>query len=114
MMPDVNEQGAPATTAGPMRPDVPDDFEWVERPWGTTLVCRPLHGFHHGWTTRVLEIPRGPDVSGRGWQQLADAAGVDLGAVVRLRQVHGARVVHATGPLGSVEEEIGRASCRER
>jgi YfiH family protein len=100
----VSEQRAPATTASPSLPDVPGDFDWIQRLWGTTLVCRRLHSFHHGWTTRQVEIPPGSAASGHAWQQLAEAAGVDLGAVIRLRQVHGARVVHATGTLGPVEE----------
>jgi polyphenol oxidase len=101
MMADVNGPGATAATSGPKLPRVPAAFEWVVRPWGPTLVCRGLHLFHHGWTTRSLEVERG---SKREWEELAAAANVELEAVIRLRQAHGAGVIHATGALQTSRE----------
>ena len=102
-MADVNHQPVPRQAAEPL-PTIPDAFEWVERSWGPTLVCRRLRTFHHGWTTRLTAMTASGDKGAPGWPLLAEAAGVELDAVIRLRQVHGARVVHATGPLESMQE----------
>jgi polyphenol oxidase len=104
MMPDVGRSGATAATRGTTPPPVPGDFEWVDRSWGPTLVSQRLRSFDHGWTTRALEVPRGDEGTGPGWQQLAAAADVEIEGIIRLRQVHSARVIEAAGPLQALQE----------
>lgn len=54
----------------------------------------------HAFTTRHLEPASPSDDSDRGWRELADALGVDVAAVWRLRQVHGNAVFHARAASG--------------
>jgi YfiH family protein len=62
------------------------DFEWVQESWGPVLRCRPLADVaRHCFGTRAL--------ASEG--TLAQALGVELDAVVRMRQVHGADVYEA-------------------
>src|SRR5918994_2127656 len=99
MMADMDRLGVTSAIGGAKLPAVPPAFEWADRRWGATLVCRRLQSFHHGWTTRSLDVVRGSDGTRRDWEELAAAANVEPEAVIRLRQVHGAGVVHATGRL---------------
>jgi len=76
-----------------------DPFDWVQYPWGEALQCRPLTDVaHHCFTTRRPVFPPtdGPDADGQtddGWESVAQAFGVPRARLVRLRQIHGARVL---------------------
>jgi len=61
----------------------------------------------------LLGIERGNQRNGHGWRQLAADAGVTLDEVVRLRQVHGTRVVAATAPA-TVPSEADAVMTRDR
>ncbi len=81
-----------------------DDFEWVQASWGAALRCRPLADIapHYFSTCELgLEGVRDEDHEDtkarrhddpEGWKVLARAMGVELDALVRMRQVHGADV----------------------
>ena len=74
------------------------EFEWVQESWGTALRCQPLAvTARHLFSTRdlTLEGVRADDQA--GWRQLASALGVELGSLVRLRQVHCAGVFDEGG-----------------
>jgi polyphenol oxidase len=62
-------------------------FEWVQAPWGVALRCRPLAATAPHYFSTRQDAPE---------QTLADALGVGLDALVRLRQVHRADVFVAT------------------
>jgi YfiH family protein len=72
------------------------EFEWVQESWGAALRCRPLDAVaHHCFSTRELEL-EGVRGDGRTrWQDLANTLGVELNALVRMRQVHCADVFEA-------------------
>jgi len=73
---------------------LPDAFEWVTRPWGQALRCRPLAALaDHCFTTRVPVLTRGPLAPGDAWHAVARSLGGSPGAILRLRQVHGTGVV---------------------
>jgi polyphenol oxidase len=68
-------------------------FRWVQLPGGSALVCNALTPFaSHFFTTRAWKLGD-PAAAESGWIQVADAAGVELARLGRLRQVHGAAVV---------------------
>jgi len=72
-----------------------DAFAWVQAPAGQALVCRPLErAASHLFTTRSwpLGFPSSADRA-EGWDDVADALGVDRAHLVRVHQVHGAAVV---------------------
>jgi len=82
-------------------PAAGDSFDWRPAPWGDTLVCVPLAHVAHGWTTRQLPLRGAPAIERAGWAAVAASAGLDADQLVRLRQVHGARVHDAgAGPSG--------------
>lgn len=61
-------------------------FQWVQESWGMALRCAPLAAVApHCFSTRELRLEG-------GWNALAQVLGVDAGALVRMRQVHGAHV----------------------
>ena len=73
---------------------LPDAFEWTRYPWGPAIRCRALAGVaDHCYTTRAPMLGAGPIVPGDGWHRVALAMGIPAGSIVRLRQVHGTRVV---------------------
>jgi len=73
---------------------LPDDFEWARYPWGSAIRCRPLAALaDHCFTTRAPVVGPGPLTPGDGWHRVALSFGVPAGSIVRLRQVHGTRVV---------------------
>ena len=73
---------------------LPDDFEWVRYPWGPAIRCRALAGVAgHCFTTRAPVLGTGPLTPGDGWHRVALAMGIPAPSIVRLRQVHGTRVV---------------------
>ncbi len=92
----VDAPGGPMPSAG---------FRWVHRPVGPQLVAGQLECFAHGWTTRQLELRGTDEVKRAGWGRIAVAAGVDAGAIARVRQVHGTSVYHA-----SAAEIVGAAT----
>lgn len=73
---------------------LPDAFRWMRYPWGPAIRCRALDPVaDHGFTTRAPVLGPGPLVPGDGWHRVALAMGVPAQAVVRMRQVHGTRVI---------------------
>ena len=74
-------------------------FEWTQASWGPALRCFPLsENARHFFTTRHLPL-RGPaSETATAWRHVAETLGVEPGRLLRLRQVHGARVVEASGP----------------
>ena len=73
---------------------LPDAFAWARYPWGQALRCRALDGLaDHCFTTRAPVLGSDALVRGDGWHRVALALGVPPRAIVRLRQVHGTRVV---------------------
>lgn len=77
-----------------MPPKPSGAFYWTQERWGLALCCTPLEPIaRHLFTTRQLAL-RGPDDDADGaWPEVAKALQVDPRDVLRLRQVHGARVV---------------------
>jgi YfiH family protein len=74
--------------------DLPDAFAWARYPWGPAIRCRALDGVaDHCFTTRAPVLGNGPLTPGDGWHRVALSMGVPPRSVVRLRQVHGTRVV---------------------
>jgi len=74
---------------------LPDTFEWTRYPWGPAIQCRPLAAAaDHCFTTRAPVIGPGPLTPGDGWHRVALSLGISPRSIVRLRQVHGTRVVH--------------------
>ena len=73
---------------------LPDAFEWTTYPWGAAIRCRPLiAAADHCFTTRDPVLGTGPLTPGDGWHRVAAAMRVSPQSIVRLRQVHGTRVV---------------------
>ena len=73
---------------------LPDAFEWTPYPWGPAIRCRALiAAADHCFTTRDPILGTGPLTPGDGWHRVALAMGVSPQSIVRLRQVHGSRVV---------------------
>ena len=69
------------------------DFRWVQLPAGPALVCDSLAPFaSHFFTTRAWKLGE-PSATEAGWIEVAEAAGVELPRLGRLRQVHGAAAV---------------------
>jgi len=73
---------------------LPDAFEWARYAWGPAIRCRALAAAaDHCFTTRAPELGPGPLFAGDGWHDVALAMRVPPQSIVRLRQVHGTRVV---------------------
>jgi YfiH family protein len=69
-----------------------DGFAWVQGPLGRTLVAHALAPAHAWFTTR--DLPLAPDADGAGgWSRICDEMGVPSIRLLRLTQVHGAKVV---------------------
>jgi YfiH family protein len=65
----------------------------VQASWGAALRCRPLGEIApHYFSTRELPLEGALDADTHGWSDLARAMGVEVDALVRLRQVHCAGV----------------------
>jgi YfiH family protein len=79
-------------------PQPSGEFEWVQDSWGAALRCRPLAVVaRHYFSTRV----DAPEAT------LAGALGVELQALVRMKQVHAADVFVANGiPTSQPEADI--------
>lgn len=72
------------------------EFEWTQESWGPALRCVPLQPVApHVFTTRRLALRGSPADTAPAWAQLAAAIGVAPERLLRLRQVHGARVIEA-------------------
>ena len=75
-------------------PRLPDSFEWMAGPGGRVLRCRPLADVApHLFTTRELPLSGDHGNGADGWRDIARALGLAASGLVRLAQVHGARVV---------------------
>lgn len=73
-------------------------FAWQPSRWGPSLVCREIEPFaRHLFTTRpwTLGGDGSAPVPDSAWRDVADAMQVDLGMLVRARQVHGCGVLIA-------------------
>jgi YfiH family protein len=92
----------PSTARARMMPPAPGgQFRWVETLSGLVLACEPLERTaRHAFTSRQLRL-RGDSLD--GWTKTASAVGCGVGAVRRVRQVHGAdvQVVDDTPPDGA-------------
>jgi hypothetical protein len=65
------------------------DFEWVQAAWGAALRCRPLAAIApHVFSTRELRLEGVRDEDPGSWKVLSGELGVELSALVRMRQVH--------------------------
>jgi YfiH family protein len=72
------------------------EFEWVQEAWGGALRCVPLATVaRHCFSTRDLELEGVRADESTRWHDLADALGVDIDSLVRMRQVHCADVFEA-------------------
>lgn len=82
------------------------DFVWVQEPWGPALHCVPLarHAAHL-FTSRSLALGGGPEEAAAAWTEVAGALDLGTDRLVRLRQVHGARVVEARGAAAPAAPE---------
>src|SRR5215510_11422742 len=75
-----------------------DAFRWVQLPVDSAqgrpaLVCEALSPFaSHFFTTRAWRLGE-PSATEAAWLEVAEAAGVELPRLGRLRQVHGAAAV---------------------
>ena len=70
------------------------------------MRCAPLfERAPHVFTTRSLHLKGAPGETAAGWAQAAAAVGVSADQLVRLRQVHGARVVEAVRSAGTLSHE---------
>jgi YfiH family protein len=77
------------------------EFEWVQEPWGTALRCRALADVaRHCFSTRELHLEGVRADGPAGWAALANALGVELDLLARMRQVHCAGVFEARGEKG--------------
>jgi polyphenol oxidase len=67
-------------------------FRWIQVPWGVALECEPLARVApHLFTTRGIDLAAGLDGRRDGWGRIGAALGAAEG-VLRVRQVHGAKV----------------------
>jgi len=83
------------------------EFEWTQEAWGPALRCAPLlvHA-RHVFTSRALELRGAPGETAAAWAQVAAALSVSPESLIRLRQVHGARVVEVgSAPQRSTRDE---------
>jgi YfiH family protein len=88
-------------------PETSQGFRWVQEPSGPALACNALEPLaRHFFTTRGWRLGSATADSMReAWAEVAGAAHVPAGCLVRVHQVHGADVVvaspgrEATGPL---------------
>jgi hypothetical protein len=88
----------PIIFVGMSLPKPSGDFHWVQESWGVALRCAPLSATApHCFSTRDLRLEGVRAESESGWDALARSLGVDVGALVRMRQVHGSRVFEAAG-----------------
>ena len=69
-------------------PQPSGDFEWVQESWGAALRCRPLMAIASHYFSTRQDAPE---------QTLADALGLQLEDLVRMKQVHRADVFVARG-----------------
>lgn len=79
-------------------PPLTPSFAWRETPAGVALVCVPLEAIApHLFTTRAWTLGRSHDGGPGAWAEIADAFGQPASPLLRMRQVHGSRVVPASG-----------------
>ena len=70
----------------------------MQESWGAALRCRPLTEVApHCFSTRQLTLEGVRHEDQAGWNHLARALGVELGSLVRMRQIHCADVFVAGG-----------------
>lgn len=87
-------------------PQPSGEFRWTQEGWGAALRCSPLFECApHVFTTRTLVLKGTPGETAAGWAQVAAAVGMTTDQLVRLRQIHGARVVEAVRGAGTVSDE---------
>ena len=94
---------------------LPGAFEWTRYPWGPAIRCRPLAALaDHCFTTRAPVFGSGPLTPGDGWHRVALSMGVSTRFIVRLRQVHGTRVVSVGRPERVSARRAGLERRRHR
>ncbi len=78
-----------------MIPKPSEGFRWMQATPGPALVCDPLLSMTmHAFTTRGWAIGSGVVVDTEtAWREVADAVGVAVARLVRVRQVHGSAVL---------------------
>jgi polyphenol oxidase len=82
-------------------PQPSGEFEWAQESWGAALRCRALAGAaRHCFSTRELYLEGVRTGAPAGWAALANALGVELDSVVRMRQVHCADVFEVRREYG--------------
>ena len=87
-------------------PQPSGEFHWTQEAWGSGLRCAALlERASHVFTTRALVLKGVPGETAAAWAQAAAAVGASAEQLVRLRQVHGARVVEAVRAVGPSSEE---------
>lgn len=87
-------------------PQPSGEFHWTQEAWGPALRCTPMLACApHVFTTRTLVLTGVPDEPAAAWALVAAAVGVSAEHLVRLRQVHGARVVEAVRSAGLTPHE---------
>jgi YfiH family protein len=98
-------------------PSPPDSFAWTDHAGRPALVCTPLAEVAtHFLTTRSwpLGTRRDESTGVDPWRDVADAAGVDIGRLIRVRQVHGIAVASGlplpAGPFPAADIVIARDS----
>jgi len=68
----------------------------MQESWGAALRCGPLAAVaRHCFSTRELELEGARADGATRWQDVADALGVEIESLVRMRQVHSAVVFEA-------------------
>ena len=90
-----------------------DAFRWVQLPVGSAqgrpaLVCEALVPYAaHFFTTRTWRLGDA-SATEHAWLEVAETAGVELGRLGRLRQVHGAEAVLLRKATPALEASTGR------
>jgi len=74
------------------------EFEWTQEAWGPALRCSRLSPHApHCFTTRHLALCGPADEAAASWKKVAATIGLEPQRLLRLRQVHGARVIEGAG-----------------
>jgi YfiH family protein len=73
----------------------PESFAWTDHAGQPALVCTPLAEVaRHFWTTRAWPLgrPTAERTDEQPWRVVAEAAGVAIDRLIRVRQVHGVSI----------------------
>jgi polyphenol oxidase len=81
-------------------------FHWTVEAWGHALRAKPLEAIaQHAFTTKQLQLRAGgPQANADGWTQAVASVGGGLEQLIRVKQVHAARVrVLKKGETGAAD-----------